>query len=90
MFQFQMSKKERNTGIRNRFDEFFCLHSNLSNNNIISAKRPGLKTGLENFIVCSEIGSGLENRAAHPHQEFRGVPPPPLFGFSFLSGSNSS
>ena len=31
---------------------------------------------VENFIVWSEIGSALENRAAHPHQEFRGVPPP--------------
>ena len=33
--------------IRNGFDEFFCLHSNLRNDNIISAYRPGLKTGMD-------------------------------------------
>ena len=38
---------------------------------------------MENFIVWSEIGSGLENRVAHPHQEFRGVPPPPPSGLAF-------
>jgi len=32
--------------------------------------------GLENYIFWSEIGSDyLENRMAHPHQEFPGVPP---------------
>ena len=41
--------------IRNGFDEFVCLRSNLSNDNIISALRPGLKTGLENYIFWSEI-----------------------------------
>ena len=37
-FQFQMSKKEREIymRIRNGFEEFICLHSNLSNDNIIS------------------------------------------------------
>ena len=29
------------------FAEFFCLRSNLSNDDIISAYRPGLKTGLD-------------------------------------------
>ena len=40
-FEFQMSKKERkrNMPIRNGLGEFFCLRSNLSNDNIISAKR---------------------------------------------------
>ena len=38
---------------------------------------PGLKTGVENGIFWSEIGSGFGNRAAHPYQEFRGAPPPP-------------
>ena len=56
--------------------------SNLSNDDIIS-KRPGLKTGVENDIFCwCEIGSGLESRAVHPHQEFPGVSPgikSPLF-----------
>ena len=46
--------------IRNGFEEFFCLHSNLSNDNVISAKRPGLKTDVENYIFGSEIGSGFE------------------------------
>ena len=36
-FQFQMSKKERNMRIRNGFDKFVCLRSNLSNHNITSA-----------------------------------------------------
>ena len=36
--QFQMSKKEREMcKIRSGFEEFFCLHLNLSNDNIISA-----------------------------------------------------
>ena len=33
--------------IRNGFEEFFCLRSNLSNDIIISAERPGLKTGMD-------------------------------------------
>ena len=33
--------------IRNGFEEFFCLPSNLSNDNIVSAERPGLKTGMD-------------------------------------------
>ena len=50
LFQFQMSKKER------EICEFkmdlkkllFCLHSNLlSNDNIISPYRPGLKMGID-------------------------------------------
>ena len=37
-FQFQMSKKEREMcKIRSGFEEFVCLHLNLSNDNIISA-----------------------------------------------------
>ena len=34
--------------IQNGLEECFCLRSNLSNDNIISGKRPGLKTGVEN------------------------------------------
>ena len=39
--------------IRNGFEEFFSLRSNLSNDNVISAERLGLKTGIENntFLV---------------------------------------
>ena len=41
-------------------------------------ERSGLKTGVENDIFGSEImGQDFENGAAHPHQEFPGVPPPP-------------
>ena len=37
--------------IRNGFDELFCFRSNLSNDKgLISALRPGLKTGVENNI----------------------------------------
>ena len=65
-----------------------CLRSNLSNDNIISAQRSGLKTGM-NFrsLVWKRVwkitffglkaGRDLDNRAAYPHQEFPGVPPRP-------------
>ena len=33
---------------------------------------------MENDILWSEmVGKDLEDQAAHPHQEFPGVPPPP-------------
>ena len=67
--------------IRNGFEEFFCVRSNLGNCEIISAQRPGLKTGVENDTFWSEIGS-VENRAAHPHQDFPGLIPPPPLGVS--------
>ena len=88
LFQFQMSKTERKIlQIRNGFEEFFSLRSNLSNDNIISAWRPGLKTGMDyRGLVRKRVwkitffglksGQDLENRAAHPHQEFPRVPPP--------------
>ena len=38
-----------------------------------SRLRPGLKTG----VFGLKYGQDLENRVAHPHQEFPGVPPPP-------------
>ena len=60
--------------IQNGFGEFVCLRSNLSNDNIISAKRPGLKTGTEITFFGLKSGQNLENQAAHPHQEFQGVP----------------
>ena len=52
--------------IRNRVEEFFCLRSNLSYDEIISAKRPGLKTGVENDIFWSEIGSGFGKPGGTP------------------------
>ena len=33
--------------ILNGFEEFFCFHSNLNNNYIISALRLGLKMGMD-------------------------------------------
>ena len=55
----------------------FCLRSNLSNDNISSAERPGLKTGsgfqwcglktgVENDIFWSEIGSGFGEPGGTP------------------------
>ena len=72
--------------IRNGFEEFFCLLSNLSSDNIISSYRPGVKTGMDfKGLVWKQVlkitlfglksGQYLENWAAHPHQEFPGVPP---------------
>ena len=66
-----------------------CFRSNLSNDNTISAQRPGLKTGMDfRDLVWKRVwkmtffglksGQDLKNRAAHPHQDFLGVPPPPL------------
>ena len=40
-------ERKKNMRIRNGFEEFFRLRSNLSNDNIISAHRPGLKTGMD-------------------------------------------
>ena len=43
--------------IPNAFEEIFCLRSDLSNHHIISAKRPGLKTGMDlRGLVWSENG----------------------------------
>ena len=43
-------ERNRNRRIRNIFEDLFCLRSDLSNNDIISAYRPGLKTGKENGV----------------------------------------
>ena len=43
-----MSKKEREIcELEMHLNIFFCLRSNLSNDNIISAQRLGLKTGMD-------------------------------------------
>ena len=77
VFIGQMCERKRNMRILNGLEEFFCLRSNLSNNGIISAKRPclktgmdfrDLKTGVENDIFWASIGSGFE--------ELGGTPPP--------------
>ena len=83
-FQFQMSKKEREICEFEKICEY--LRSKLSNDNIISALRPGLKTGMEfRGLVWKRVckitffglksGQDLENREAHPHQEFQECPP---------------
>ena len=41
-------ERKRNMRTRNIFEDLFCLRSNLSNDDIISAQGPGLKTGNEN------------------------------------------
>ena len=72
--------------IRNWFEWFFCLRSNLSDDNIIPALRPGLKTGIDfrvlvwkgvwkNKFLGLKSGQDLKNWEAYPYQEFPGVPP---------------
>ena len=41
----------------------------------------GLKTGVENGMFWSEIGSGFGEPGGTPYRESRGEPPPPLPGF---------
>ena len=48
---------------------------------------PGLKTGVENAIFWSQIGSGFGEPGGTPHQQFPGVSPlprPPLYSPSLL------
>ena len=54
---------------------FFCLCSNPSKDNIISALRSSLKTVVENYIFWSEIRSGFREPGAHPHKGFQVVSP---------------
>ena len=86
-FQFQTSKKEREVcEFEMVLKNFFCLHSNLSNDNIISTLRPGLKMGM-NFIVLVwkrvwkitffGLKSDLKNQIAHPTKNSHEYPPPP-------------
>ena len=72
--------------IRNRFELFFCLRPNLSNGNIISAHRPGLKTVMDFrglfwkrvWVITFfglKSGQDLKNRAAHPAKNSQEYPP---------------
>ena len=54
-------------GIRNGFEEFFCLCSNLSKDKIISALRSSLKMIVENYIFWSEIRSGFREPGGGGH-----------------------
>ena len=47
-------------------------------------KRSDLKTGVEIAFFGLKKGQDLENRAAHPHEEFPGLPPPPTPGLTML------
>ena len=71
--------------ILNGFEEFFCFHSDLSSNDIISAERLGLKMSMDfRGLVWKPVwkmtvfglkkGQDLKNWVAHPCQEFPGVP----------------
>ena len=58
-------KKEKHANSKWIWRIFF-FRSNLSSDNIISANRPGLKTGVENCIFWSEIGSGFGDGTPSP------------------------
>ena len=84
----RVRKKEKYANSKWILGNLFCCCSNLSNDDIISERpglrigmdfrgAPGLKTGVKNDNFWSKIGSDLENRVAHPHQEFLRYPPPP-------------
>ena len=49
----------------------------------VNGKYPRSESWCENNIFWSEIGSGLANRTAHPHQEFSRFPSPPRFLWTF-------
>ena len=70
-FQFQITirKKEKYANSKWILANLFCCSSNLSKDYVISY-RAGLKKGVNNHIFWSERGQNLENRVAHPHQEF--------------------
>ena len=73
-------------------EEIFCLSSILSKDDIISAWRTGLKTGMDfrgliwkrvwkmTFLLVWNRVRIWRTGAAHPHQEFPGVPPGTLTG----------
>ena len=77
----RVRKKEKYADSKWNLRNTFCCCSNQGN--FLDARSEngygfyglGLKTGVKNDIIWSEIGPGLENRAAHPHQGFPGVPP---------------
>ena len=56
--------------IPNGFDEFFCLRSNLSNDNIISAQSPGLKTGVEDNIFGLKWAETGRHTPTKSYQEY--------------------
>ena len=72
---------------------FFCFRSNLCNYNTISALRPGLKTGMENYIIWSEIGSEFGEPGGIPPPRIprsTQQPPPPRGGGGKVIGFTKS
>ena len=65
----------------NTFEALFCVRSNLRNDDIISAERPGLKTGVENYIFWSEIGSGFGEPGGTPPPRISRSTPPGIYHF---------
>ena len=60
--------------IRNGFEEFFCLHSNLSKR--VWILEVWSETDVENYIFRSEIGSGFEEPGSTPPSRIpRSTPP---------------
>ena len=83
-----MSKKEREICELDLFDEFVCLRSNpVRNDNINSTERPGLKTGAENWIFWSEIGSGFGEPGSTPPPRIARSTPPGAAFFWLISGA---
>ena len=74
-----MSKKEREIcEFEMDLNNFLFALQRLRNDNIISALRPGLKTGVEKSFFWSEIGSGFEEQGGTPPLRIpRSNPPPP-------------
>ena len=73
-----MSKKERKIcEFEMYLNNFFCLRSNLSNDNNNFCLKAMSETGVENYIFWPEIGSGFEEPGGTPRQKFPGVPPTP-------------
>ena len=66
-----MRKKEREISEFEMHFKKSCLSSSLNSNytrseNWYGFKRPGLKTGVENYIFLSEIGSGFGKPGGTP------------------------
>ena len=74
-------KKEKYADSKWNLRNLFCCCSDQGNfldarsENGYGFYRLGLKSGVKNDIIWSEMGSGLENQAAHLHQEIPRVPP---------------
>ena len=66
-----MSKKEREIcEFQMDLNNYFCLRSNLSSDNIICSERLGLKRVWRITFFGLKSGQDLKNRTAQPQQEF--------------------